>query len=114
PIPTCRITGPKEAFSVFERSRLYSGEIVLVLPHTAAIEGYLSSYVEWAKYGRRGPGPCMRTGHVDIEGNMLLKETIAVPLHAHFGVTGLIQKDDWRDPADFEAVRSALPPADPL
>ena len=64
----------KEAFSVFGRSRLHSGEIVLVLYHTAAIEGYLNSYVEWAKDARRGPGPSMPTGHVDIEGNMLLKK----------------------------------------
>ena len=100
----------KVAFSSFERGRQYADDVVLIVPHTPAVEAYLGGYVDWVASGRKGPGPYGASHDTDlsIEERQLLLKTIPVPLHADFKVTGLIERGEWRDPADLEAARSLL------
>jgi hypothetical protein len=99
---------PHETFSDFEDARIY-GDVVLVMPHTAASEAFCKGYTEWIAGGGKG-GRKRKLGlsaSQDPERNNPQADA-AVPISAQFSATGLVSDGQWSDPADFEAARSLL------
>ncbi|WP_131811901.1 hypothetical protein [Mycobacterium mantenii] len=95
----------KSSYPEFEREWLEKGNVIIVVPHTYATSLYLDGYVEWVADGRPDnvPGPLFPRGVYD---GLPLPEV--VPIEADFGVTGVLQGENWVDPAPLEAARFLL------
>ena len=100
-------------FEDLERRRLYSNDIVLVMPHTHGTEACVRGYLNWLQAGRppdeRPPGATRSDVAWDPSAPPdPIRYTCPVPLRADFEVTGLVQDGEWRDPSTLEAARSLL------
>ena len=99
-------------FKRLEKHRLYSDDIMLVMPHTYRTESIFRGYVEWVNAGRPSQflldlgGP--RTKWDPTAPPDPIAYTCPVPVQADFTVTGLVQDGEWQDPSDLEAARSLL------
>ena len=108
---------PARQYEAFEKVRLFSDDLVLVAPHTSSSDGYLRAYSAWNAAGRPpDPEPAWSDlpqvpeqppWDPDARPDPIHYAT-PVPISAQFGVTGLYENGDWRDPADLEAARSLL------
>ncbi|WP_157968593.1 hypothetical protein [Streptomyces geranii] len=99
-----------DRYADFEKRRLTGDNSVLVMPHTHRIESLVRGYLAWVRGGRttaeRISAPVTTwdpTAPPDP-----LHYTCPVPIEAQFGVTGLVQDGEWRDPSDLEAARALL------
>ena len=95
-------------FAAFEQRRLFSNDLVLVLPHTAHASKYLDSYHEWLAAGRPpqewpAPEPWDPDAPPDP-----VSYARPVPVQADFAVTAISQAGAWQDPSHLEAARSLL------
>jgi hypothetical protein len=121
-------------FEALEQRRLFSDDVVLVLPHTHRADSFLRDYIQWGHEGRQDEETWMRRmtevrGHIDrVKAGITSDEPLpsvataasgpsardpihyasSLPVAAEFRVTGLVEGGEWRDPADLEAARSLL------
>jgi hypothetical protein len=95
----------RSSYPEFEREWLERGNVTMVVPHTHATSVYLDGYVEWVTDGRpeNVPGPLFSRGVYD-----LTPPPEVVPVEGDFGVTGVLQRGSWVDPAPLEAARLLL------
>lgn len=108
--PTARIIVRRTGFSYrssypeFEREWLEKGNVTIV-PHTHATSVYLDGYVEWVADGRpeNVSGPLFSRDVYDAT-----RLSKVVPIEGDFRVTGVLQKENWADPAPLEAARFLL------
>jgi hypothetical protein len=104
-------------YEAFESTRLFSDDLILVAPHTSSSDTYVRGYSAWNDAGRP-PDPELAWSDLPAMPEQTRWDPDArpdsihyatpIPISAHFGVTGLYQNGDWRDPADLEAARSLL------
>ena len=99
-------------FKSLESRRLYSDDIVLVMPHTYRTEGIFRGYAKWVHVGRPPQFPLELWGPI-AEGDPTAPldpgaYPCPIPVRADFKVTGLVQEGQWQDPSALEAARSLL------
>jgi hypothetical protein len=107
-------------FHGLEKTRLAFDDAVLVMPHTHAIEAFLTSYSEWVAAGRpstaseseddswlRPLAALTSSGSYDAAIDPL-QRALPVPIEADFRVTGLMENAQWRDASHLEASRELL------
>jgi hypothetical protein len=109
-IDTCRslMDGPQvtgNQLDDLQQTRLFSSNVVLVLPHTHRAEALINAY--HARLARRWHGPMY--SEPDQQGPPdPVRYAVPIPVHANFSITGLSAGGVWRDPADLEAARTLL------
>ncbi len=95
-------------FGSLHERRLFDERIILVMPHTQASERYIKAYAQ-RQHRRTLPDPLRNSSAWNPDAPPdPIRFTTPVPIEASFGVTGLMQQDEWRDPSDIEAARSLL------
>lgn len=95
-------------FQSLEQRRLFSDQVVLVMPHTQASERYIKAYAN-REHQETPLQPLCSSLMWDPDAPPdPIRYTIPIPITASFGVTGLMQRDEWRDPSDIEAARKLL------
>ncbi|HEY5230643.1 MAG TPA: hypothetical protein VIJ11_07110 [Galbitalea sp.] len=125
-------------FETLSTRRLFDEQITLVLPHTRAAERYIRAYARatapdqlvapaiapppWDPDFERYIGAAARATHPDqLVAPAItpppwdpdappdpVRYTKLIPIEASFGVTGLVQRQQWKDPSDLEAARALL------
>lgn len=97
-------------YADFEKRRLMGDNGVLVMPHTHRIESLVRGYLAWVRGGR--PAAEKISAPVTTWDPAAPPDpvhyTCPVAVQAQFGVTGLVQDGEWRDPSDLEAARALL------
>ncbi|WP_406122349.1 hypothetical protein OHQ89_10005 [Streptomyces canus] len=97
-------------YAEFEKRRLTGDNSVLVMPHTHRSESLVRGYLAWVRGGR--PAAEKISAPVTTWDPTAPPDpvhyTCPVPIEAQFGVTGLVQDGEWRDPSDLEAARALL------
>jgi hypothetical protein len=88
--------------------RLFDKDVVLVMPHTHAAERRLDLCTRWDEKAAMptrssNAAPWDPTAPPDP-----VHYTIPIPIEARFGITGLMQRNEWRDSSDLEAARALL------
>ena len=103
-------TGDSAFFGLkeFEERRLFSSDLVLVMPHTDHASTYIDSYHEWVGKGRLPQGlPTPQPWDPDAPPDPV-QYARPIPVQADFTVTAVAQAGSWHDPSDLEAARSLL------
>ena len=125
-------------FETLVTRRLFDEQITLVLPHTQAAERYIRAYAHatdpdqlaaptitpppWDPDFERYIGADARATHpAQLAAPAItpppwdpdappdpVRYTKLIPIEASFGVTGLVQRQQWKDPSDLEAARALL------
>ncbi|MFG2456522.1 hypothetical protein ACGFWE_05550 [Streptomyces sp. NPDC048523] len=99
-----------DRYAAFEQRRLKGDNSILVMPHTHRSESLVRGYLAWVRGGR--PAAKKISAPVTTWDPTALPDpvhyTCPVPVEAQFGVTGLVQDGEWRDPSDLEAARVLL------
>lgn len=98
-------------FEALEQRRLFDNDTVLVVPHTHRTEAIFRGYADWVRAGRPADGGYQPTAISAWDPTAPpdpIRYTWPVPVQAEFGVTGLVQDGEWRDPSDLEAARTLL------
>jgi hypothetical protein len=95
-------------FKEFEQRRLFSSDLVLIMPHTDHVSRYISGYNDWLQAGRPlqvwpEPEPWDPDAPPDP-----VRYARPVPVQADFTVTAVAQAGSWHDPSHLEAARSLL------
>jgi hypothetical protein len=95
-------------FATLSTRRLFDEQITLVLPHTQAAERYIRAYAHATdEYQPAAPAITLPPWDPDAPPDPV-RYTKLIPIEASFGVTGLVQRQEWRDPSDLEAARALL------
>ena len=95
-------------FETFEQRRLFSNDLVLVMPHTDHASKYVSGYHDWLQAGRppqAWPDPQPRDPDAPPDPVSYARP---VPVQEDFAVTAIAQAGTWQDPSHLEAARSLL------
>lgn len=84
-----------------------SSDSLVILPHTARTEAVVENYLHWSRRERPemlplNPEPTPYDPDAPPELERFLQPVVVA---ADFGVTGLVENGEWRDPADLEAAR---------
>lgn len=99
-----------DRYADFEQRRLTTDKSILVMPHTHRSESLVRGYLAWVHEGR--PAAQKITAPVTTWDPTAPPDpvhyTCPVPIEAQFGVTGLVQDGEWRNPSDLEAARALL------
>lgn len=99
-----------DRYADFEKRRLMGDNSILVMPHTHRSESLVRGYLAWVRDGRPAAekfSPQVTSWDPTAPPNPV-HYTCPVPVEAQFGVTGLVQGGEWRDPSDLEAARALL------
>lgn len=94
------------AYGPFEGEHMLKTGAVLVMPHTAASDRLVRGYAEWLSEGR--PARVSDSDPAWPKPRGITRYAHPIPIHAHFGVTGLMRDGRWANPSDLEAARALL------
>ena len=95
-------------FETLSTRRLFDEQITLVLPHTQAAERYIRAYAR-ATDPDQLAAPAITPPPWDPDAPPdPVRYTKLIPIETSFGVTGLVQCGQWKDPSDLEAARALL------
>jgi hypothetical protein len=99
-----------ERYAAFEQRRLMKSNSIIVMPHTHRSESLVRGYLAWVRGGRPAAEKISApiTAWDPTAPPDPVHYTCPVPIEAQFGVTGLVQDGEWRDPSDLEAARVLL------
>jgi hypothetical protein len=95
-------------FATLSARRLFNEQITLVLPHTQAAERYIRAYAGATDEDELAAPAITRPPWDPAAPPDPVRYTKLVPIEARFGVTGLVQRQEWRDPSALEAARALL------